>query len=64
MSDEPDFRMMVTQIGLLVQDTIPESEITTVDAVALLVRENNSLRQALGLPTYAEVARKEDVSRY
>ena len=56
-----DYRLMVTRIGVIIEDTIPNpSEINVVDAVALLVRENNSLRQALGLPTYREVALKEE----
>ena len=57
---EPDYNLMITRIGLLIEDTIPNpSEISVVDAVALLVRENNALRQAVGLPTYREMAEKE-----
>ena len=57
---EPDYKLMITRIGLLIEDTIPNpSEISVVDAVALLARENNELRQAVGLPTYREMAEKE-----
>ena len=57
---ESDYRKMVQDIGLLLEDTIPSpSEINVVDAVALLVRENNALRKALGLPTYKEMSEEE-----
>lgn len=60
-SEERDWRHYVTLIGLAVEDTIPdECEISTLDAVKLLVRENNALRKALRLPTYAQMARDED----
>ena len=58
--DEQDYKLMVTRIGLLIEDTIPNpSEINTVDAVALLVRENVALRKAVGLPSYSEMAASE-----
>lgn len=61
MSDDYNFQLALTKIGLLIEDTIPNpSEISTVDAVALLVRENNALRMALGLPTYSELTKTED----
>lgn len=57
---EPDYKLMIMRIGCLIEDTIPNpSEISVVDAVALLVRENNALRQAVGLPTYRTMAEKE-----
>ena len=60
-SEERDWRRYVTLIGLAIEDTIPdECEISTLDAVKLLVRENNALRTALGLPTYARMTRSED----
>ncbi len=55
-----EYQKMVQDIGLLIEDTIPDpSEISVVDAVALLVRENNALRKALGLPTYKEMSEEE-----
>jgi hypothetical protein len=60
-SEERDWKHYVTLIGVAIEDTIPdETNIETLDAVKLLVRENNALRKALGLPTYAEMARSED----
>lgn len=59
--EERDWRQYVTLIGLEIEDTIPNpSEISTLDAVKLLVRENNALRKALGIPTYAEMATLEE----
>jgi hypothetical protein len=55
-----DYRLIVQRIGMLIQDTIPPSEISTVDAVRLLVRENNALRMALGLPTYEQLRKMEE----
>jgi hypothetical protein len=62
MANEPiTYASMLSQIGLLIEDTIPDpSEISTVDAVALLVRENNALRTALGLPTYKQLRKLEE----
>lgn len=61
---EKDWKLYVTQIGLAIEDTIPNpSEISTLDAVKLLVRENNALRKAIGLPTYAEMAAIEESER-
>lgn len=58
---EPDYRQIVTRIGMLIEDTIPNpSMISTEDAVALLVRENNALRTALGLPTYKQLREQEE----
>jgi len=63
--DEPNYKVMVSRIGAIIEDTIPEhSEINVVDAVALLVRENDSLRISLGLPTYSEVAARERERSY
>ena len=60
-SEERDWKRYVTLIGLAIEETIPaDCGIETLDAVKLLVRENNALRKALGLPTYAEMARGED----
>lgn len=59
--EERDWRQYVALIGLAIEETIPDpSEISTLDAVKLLVRENNALRKAVGLPTYAEMARSQD----
>lgn len=64
-SKEPDWRHYVTLISLAIENTIPNpSEISTLDAVKLLVRENNALRKALGLPTYAEMSAEEEKERY
>lgn len=63
--EERDWRQYVTLIGLEIEDTIPSpSEISTLDAVKLLVRENNALRKAIGLPTYAEMAAEEEKECY
>jgi hypothetical protein len=60
-SEERDWRQYVALIGLEVEDVIPApSEISTLDAVRLLVREVNYLRRAAGLPTYHELAREEE----
>lgn len=65
MSGERDWRHYVTLIGLAIEDTIPNpSEIETLDAVRLLVRENNALRRAVGLPSYAEMATLEEKERH
>ena len=65
MTEERDWRHYVTLISLAIEDTIPNpSEIETLDAVKLLVRENSALRLALGLPSYAEMAALEDKERY
>jgi len=61
MREERDWRHYVTLISLEIEDTIPNpSEIETLDAVKLLVRENAALRKAIGLPTYAEMAALEE----
>jgi hypothetical protein len=58
---ERDWRHYVTMISLAIEDTIPNpSEIETLDAVRLLVRENNALRTALNLPTYSKLAKMEE----
>ena len=60
-SEERDWRHYVTLIGLEIEDTIPNpSEISTLDAVKLLVRENNALRKAVGLPSYRDLVREEE----
>jgi hypothetical protein len=63
-SEERDWRHYVTLIGLEIENTIPDpSEISTLDAVKLLVRENNALRKAVGLPTYVELTSMEEKDR-
>jgi hypothetical protein len=63
--EERDWRQYVTLIGLEIEHTIPDpSEITTLDAVRLLVRENTALRKAVGLPTYHQLETLEDEERY
>lgn len=60
-TEERDWRQYVTLIGLAIEDTIPNpSEIETLDAVRLLVREVNALRKAVGLQTYTEISTQED----
>ena len=64
-TEERDWRHYVTLIGLAIEDTIPNpSEIETLDAVRLLVRENAALRKTIGLPTYAEMALLEEKEKY
>jgi hypothetical protein len=55
-----DYRLGYARIGEIISVTIPDpSEITVEDAVRLLVRENNALRIALGLPTYEQLSKME-----
>ena len=64
-TEERDWRHYVTLIGLAIEDTIPNpSEIETLDAVRLLVRENAALRKTIGLPTYAEMVLLEEKEKY
>jgi len=57
-AEERHWRQYVGLIGVAIEDTIPDQcEISTLDAVKLLVRENNALRVALGLPTYSQLSR-------
>ncbi len=59
-SEERDWRHYVTLIGLEIESTIPsDSNIETLDAVKLLVREVNSLREAIGLKSYKDLASDE-----
>jgi hypothetical protein len=61
MANDPvNHASMLSQIGMLLEDTVPVSDISTVDAVKLLVRENNALRVALGIPTYAQLRKLEE----
>lgn len=61
MTEERDWRQYVGLIGLAIEDTIPDPcEISTLDAVRLLVREVNCLRKAVGLQSYSDLAREED----
>lgn len=63
--EERDWKHYATLIGLAIEDTIPaECNIETLDAVKLLVRENDVLRKAIGLPTYAQLAQEEALLRY
>jgi hypothetical protein len=65
MTGERDWRHYVTLISLAIEDTIPNpSEIETLDAVKLLVRENNVLRMALNLPTYSQLTSQEEKESY
>ena len=60
-SEERDWKHYVTLIGVAIEDTIPdECEISTLDAVKLLVREVNCLRKAVGLQSYRDLAREEE----
>jgi hypothetical protein len=60
MTEERDWKHYVTLIGLEIEDTIPNpSEIETLDAVRLLVREVNALRKAIGLPSYKDLVKEE-----
>jgi hypothetical protein len=64
-SEERDWRHYVTLISLEIQDTIPpECDIDLLNAVRLLVRENNALRRAVGLPSYHEMATLEEKERH
>lgn len=60
-AEERHWRQYVGLIGVAIEDTIPdECEISTLDAVKLLVREVNSLRKAVGLQSYSDLAREEE----
>ena len=60
-TEERDWRHYVTLIGLAIEDTIPNpSEIETLDAVRLLVREVNVLRRSVGLQSYSQLSRQEE----
>ena len=55
-----DWKQYVSLISLEIESTIPpNSEIETLDAVKLLVREVNSLREAIGLKSYRDLANDE-----
>lgn len=57
---ERDCKHYVTLIGLEIESTIPpDSNIETLDAVKLLVREVNSLREVIGLKSYKDLASDE-----
>jgi intracellular sulfur oxidation DsrE/DsrF family protein len=59
-AEERKYEQMINEIGNLIEDTIPDpSEISVVDAVRLLVRENNALRKVIGLQTYRKIAQEE-----
>lgn len=59
-SEERDWKHYITLIGLEIESTIPpDSNIETLDAVKLLVREVNSLREAIGLKSYKDLASDE-----
>lgn len=63
--NEIDYKQIVTLIGAEIEQTIPGScEISTLDAVKLLVRENTALRKAVGLPTYFELTAIEEKERH
>jgi hypothetical protein len=58
---ERDWRQYVTLISIAIEDTIPDpSNIETLDAVRLLVREVNALRKAVGLQSYSELTRQKE----
>lgn len=60
-SKERDWRQYVSLISLAIEDTVPDpSNIETLDAVKLLVREVNALRKAVGLQSYSELTRQEE----
>lgn len=60
-SEERDWKHYVSLIGIAIEDTIPdETNIETLDAVKLLVREVNCLRKAVGLPSYRDLVREEE----
>jgi hypothetical protein len=60
-SEERDWRQYVTLISIAIEDTIPDpSNIETLDAVRLLVREVNALRKAVGLQSYSELTRQKE----
>jgi hypothetical protein len=60
MMKERDWKQYVNLISLEIESTIPpNSNIETLDAVKLLVREVNSLREAIGLKPYKNLASDE-----
>ena len=53
---ETDYKREYNEIGHIVSVAFPECEVTVTDMVRLVMYENRTLRMALGLPTYEQVA--------
>ena len=53
---EMDYKRAYIEIANIISVAFPECEVTTVDMATLLIHENRTLRLALGLPTYEQVA--------
>ena len=53
---EMDYKRAYIEIANIISVAFPECEVTTVDMARLLMHENRTLRMALGLPTYEQVA--------
>ena len=56
MPQEMDYKKSYIEIANIISVAFPECEVTTVDMARLLMHENRTLRMALGLPTYEQVA--------
>ena len=53
---EMDYKRAYIEIANIISVAFPECEVCTVDMARLVMHENRTLRLALGLPTYEQVA--------
>jgi len=53
---EMDYKKSYIEIANIISVAFPECEVCTVDMARLVIHENRTLRVALGLPTYEQVA--------
>ena len=53
---ELDYKRAYIEIANIISVAFPECEVCTVDMARLVMHENRTLRLALGLPTYEQVA--------
>ena len=53
---ELDYKQAYLEIANIISVAFPECEVCTVDMARLIMHENRTLRMALGLPSYEQVA--------
>ena len=53
---EMDYKRAYIEIANIISVAFPECEVCTVDMARLVMNENRTLRMALGLPSYEQVA--------
>jgi hypothetical protein len=56
MPQEMDYKTAYLDIAMTLSVAFPECEVAATDMARLLIHENRTLRMALGLPTYEQVA--------